>query len=477
MKRSFALCCGVWMLAAMGCAANRQQVRTVAESCRVPPIEAERASAARPDSGCAELSRTLALRALSSEQLEQLGMKVPPEPPAELRARCTALLEQEGRFILEPDAASEAILPSGIASPVLLQMQQALARGRTSGGPATLAYNVVSRVGCDAHFPVLVSPTAPFAGFAISPSERWLAAISINNRQYSGATVPYYLQGITLSLVDLRTLEVRTVALTGEFGAQSIALAFAEDRLLVRLKDAWNGGADKRLYLQCRLDAPRCELEPTLVPTAFPTDDVLEVTASTAYRLEARPKSLALPGETLLRTVKRSPDGKHVSYVVDRPTEGEMRSRALFVADVSGENPRMLAEGQGFFHSEWIDRDRLLFDADPAPSPELQKRRERLLASPELSEAVEETASLEGEEKQEASMMLEMIVLRLLQQEMEEGKAAPLGPREVQHERVLQYRLSTGALTPWTPLEHVRLFSEFRFPNVRGGELIEVDPD
>lgn len=440
------------------------------EACELPALEAVGASADRPDQGCAAVVRALAVKRLTEAKADDADPhadEMHALPKAEDIARCSALLlGKGGRFFLEPDVDADQWLPGGLAMQGIQDLRQTFSRGRTAEAASTVAYNAVTFAACDIHFPVYVDYAAPISGFGRSRDGRYLWVVHAGDRRYSGASVPYYLKGSALSVVDLKTLTTQHISLDAlGFEIQSIAATIEGEQLLVRLKDVWNLGRDKRLYLQCSLSATTCELKPTLSPTGFPKQGVLEVTASDIYWWEDLPVSAKLPPDVnvLRRTVRVSPDQKQMTYVVEK-NDNHRVSRTLFVADLSGRKARRVASGIGLFHVEWLSPDRFVFEEDPKPTAAFTAIHQKAMATPEAKALIAEAKKSKDDYLQSS---LDLWVLRYVEGEIQEGRLKPLSPRDAQEERLFEYRTTTGKVTPFNKLRHARLFGEFLYPNAR----------
>jgi len=343
--------------------------------------------------------------------------------------------------------------------------------------------------------PVYASPGHAIAGFDVTPERKRLLVVHVAKRQYAGAIVPPGLSGLEVAVVDLETFEAARLPVQHNFN-QSLALAFEPpDRLRIRMKDVGNGSDDDRAFFSCRLSALPCTLPEGLpdpadwppdagvaeggggtaaqldTPESFPSSGYLEVTAGTGWRVAALPPGFTPRRGMLTRSIRPSPDGKSVAYVTQRVISQGYRDhrleRRLWVQRLPSGKPLQVATGEGWLHAQWLDNDRILFEAEPELSPTLKKEMQRrmpaalkkhlLLASPE--------------ERKMLELRLALQTARELKERGEfTGPVTRLGLRE--------FHRTTGKTRDW-PYPYVRLWADFQFPVFRpqSGAIIEVPQD
>lgn len=287
--------------------------------------------------------------------------------------------------------------------------------------------NTVAAWACGRNFPLYQEPVDDVEGVLVAPDRSRLAVVHIQKRQYSGAAVPLYLQGVRISVVDLRTFAVTSLPVEpGDFGIQSIALAWASPtRLRLRLKDVWNTASDKRLYATCDVEKLSCTLPtaPTPVEADFPQGDVLEVTSLSAYPLEPVPAGFQAPENLVARTVHVSPDQRWVSFVTDDEDANEMfpSTRHLWVRPLSGGEAVEVAHGEGLFHARWLDAEQLVFEPPPEPGPRLANLVELARKDPDLERRAESIAG-DSREPRLKERLVEWLALQGAARELGEEK-------------------------------------------------------
>jgi hypothetical protein len=306
-----------------------------------------------------------------------------------------------------------------------------LARVRRAGGELVIrgqprllgngvAFGTAALRVCGRDFPVYVDLERDIDGALLSPDRRWLALVHVGARRYSGASVPLYLEGVELALVNLTSLSVQRVLLEDavqDAGFQSVALGFGpKDTLRVRVKDVWNGASDKRREASCVLGTEPCKLtfrEPAKGGGVPAPPARLEVTAKAAYMLEPAPSGYvpAPGGDLVLRSVRASPGGGWVAFVTRRYSRDLGEIHTLWLQPSSGGPAVRVTEAGRMPNARWSSADEIIFEGPVEPRPELERELRALMADPGVQETAKNLA-LEGEEELSEASPEEDIVRR-----------------------------------------------------------------
>ena len=347
-----------------------------------------------PFSGLARENLALALAALRERGGHLSELRIPlnggdtsPDAAPEDAARLAREIEE-----VKPEYLSRStgpLLLVGIPAPF-------------ADSHAAVAFTAIARLSAGRYFPLFATVSSPIAGFDQFGDR--LVVVRVGDRNYSGASVPLYLDGVTIDVVDLATLAVTTIPVTTDFGIQSIAVALDGDRLLVRLRDVWNGADDKRLYFTCDRRQPACAVpkDSTLERASFPRA-FLEVTASSGFRVRPPPAGFVLPPTAVARTVTTSPRATRVSWV-ERERTGDGVVSTLWESTVARSRPARVASGPGWLHAVWSDEDHLQYEAQPEVDPAVERMIPQVIAQARKAGATDAALkSKEGREEVKAA--------------------------------------------------------------------------
>lgn len=430
--------------------------------------------------GCEKLAVGSALRNVEALLFEP-DAGLPPEPPAERERRegCAAALPSKPEWVLVSSPGSGG----GLDLAGLRLMQAALTRGRGAAPPVGENYDSLGVVDGDtAH--LVFSLAVPIDVAMPSPDARWVAMIHHLDTHYAGAMIPFYLEAVDVTVLDVKTLQPRALhVVPQEVAVQALAVWWEQGALFVLAREHRHvsQAEDARAVWRCAAPEFRCAL---VTGPKVPAGRYAEATAQGGAVVEPPPPSLAERATLDPRSVRVSPSGNRVAWV-DEVLSDDPRQpveRTLKMRDADGAEATVVV-GHGALRARWLDDERLAFDGDPLLTAAWSAVRVKPLEVTPDEVMARVDLSLASDAAERAEMLVdaqrELEVERQAEAELSTLERVGNVPRHtLQHERLWVWHVKTGEVTPWlSALTHARLEAQPRPPNIRSnGAKVDVPP-